>query len=80
MRKYLLFLLFIGMVNFMSINANGLRTMEKFQRIVKMKNSDILCLQETHWDNVCISEVKKYEEILFLLTMAGGIHVVLLFY
>jgi exonuclease III len=43
----------------MSINANGLRTMGKLNRIVQMKNSDILCIQETHWDNVCVLEVKK---------------------
>lgn len=37
--------------------VNGLRTMDKFQNIVQMKNVDILCLQETHWDNDCVLKV-----------------------
>lgn len=73
MRKYIYILLFIGMVHFLSINANGLRTMEKFQRIVKMKNSEILCLQETHWDNVCILEVEKiWRDFIFVNNGRGN--------
>lgn len=65
MRICFLFLLFNVMVNFMSINANGLRIMEKCQSIVQMKISDILCLQETHWDNDYFRS-KIHGDILFL--------------
>lgn len=64
MRICFLFL-FNVMVNFMSINANGLRIMEKCQSIVQMKISDILCLQETHWDNDYFRS-KINGDILFL--------------
>lgn len=59
MKLYFIILLFISMVTIMSINANGLRTIGKFNRIVHIKNSDILCIQETHWDNMCVLEVQK---------------------
>ena len=59
MKVYFFILLLFEMVNFVSLNVNGLRTMDKFQNIVQMENVDILCLQETHWDNDCVLKVKQ---------------------
>lgn len=63
------FLLFIEIVNFMSVNANG-----KWKNIVKMKNLDILCLQETHWDIDRTLEVKQiWRDFIFVNNGRGNL-------
>ena len=46
-------------LSFSSINTNGLRTEYKMQRVLNLCNTDIICLQETRWDNTTIDIVKK---------------------
>ena len=42
-----------------SLNANGLRTGLKRQAVLDL-NADILCLQETKWDDDILEKSKKY--------------------
>uniref|UniRef100_A0A3Q3FS35 exodeoxyribonuclease III n=1 Tax=Labrus bergylta TaxID=56723 RepID=A0A3Q3FS35_9LABR len=41
-----------------SINANGLRSKEKRQSMLSWQN-DILCVQETRWDDSLVEDIKK---------------------
>lgn len=73
MKVYFFILLLFEMVNFVSLNVNGLRTMDKFQNIVQMENVDILCLQETHWDNDCVLKVKQiWRDFIFVNNGRGN--------
>uniref|UniRef100_A0A3B4XWX2 exodeoxyribonuclease III n=1 Tax=Seriola lalandi dorsalis TaxID=1841481 RepID=A0A3B4XWX2_SERLL len=42
-----------------SFNVNGLRDIDKFEKVLKLCDTDILCLQETHWDTVLENRGKK---------------------
>ena len=53
------FLFTITMVIITSLNANGLRNMTKIERTIELCKSDILCLQETHWDNELVETLGK---------------------
>ena len=53
------FLFTITMVIITSLNANGLRNMIKIERTIELCKSDILCLQETHWDNELVKTLGK---------------------
>lgn len=33
-----------------SFNANGLKNITKFEKLMMLCKADIICLQETHWD------------------------------
>ena len=53
------------MVNVVSININGLRDIDKFQRFSKYCSEnyfDIVAIQETFWDNSIISSIEKFWE------------------
>lgn len=39
------------MALFASLNVNGLRTKSKLQSILKHVHFDVLCVQETKWDD-----------------------------
>lgn len=50
------------MVNIISLNANGLRSITKMENIlslIKDWNIDFLLLQETHWDDEFVSDIRK---------------------
>ena len=44
------------MVKISSINCNGARNNERRRLIFELCDADIVCLQETHWDEVCVRE------------------------
>lgn len=61
--------------------------MEKFERVIRKFKTDVICLQETHWSNDKMSDIKKVwgEEIyvnhgsqracgVAILLKKGGIH------
>ena len=53
------------MVNVVSVNINGLRDVEKFQKFAKYCSEnyfDIVGVQETFWDNEFISNIEKFWE------------------
>lgn len=44
-----------------SLNARGLSKPEKFQRLVYLiKDCDVLCLQETFWNQEVVEALKKF--------------------
>lgn len=58
------FILYI-MLTIYSLNANGLRNFEKIREIFtscEIYNCDILCIQETFWNDAIIPEVSKLWE------------------
>ncbi len=55
---YFLFLL-LTMVKIASFNVNGLRDIDKFTKVIKVCDAEIICIQETHWDTDCETKCKK---------------------
>ena len=49
----------ILMITILTINARGLNKRWKRQHIYNLSEYDIICIQETHWDERCMIEVKK---------------------
>ena len=47
------------MATVLSLNVNGCRDMGKVSKILKLYESDIMCIQETHWDEGIIEKVKE---------------------
>jgi len=47
------------MLNIKSVNANGLRDRDKRQQTLRVCDADIICIQETHWDDGCMREVER---------------------
>ena len=47
------------MLKVSSFNTNGLRNSSKFGQVVAQCNSEIICLQETNWDDEIIEKCKK---------------------
>ncbi len=47
------------MLNITSLNVNGLRTQTKINSILTKIKSDILCRQETRWDQACHNYAAK---------------------
>lgn len=47
------------MITILSLNVHGLRSREKMSHILTTVNCDILCLQETNWDNNIMDQVRK---------------------
>jgi len=48
-----------GIVNIACLNSNGLRDEKKMESVKKVLKGDILCLQETHWSDDIIYNIKK---------------------
>lgn len=49
-------------INFLSININGLRSIDKLNNIISLAddwNIDVLLIQETHWDTEFVLQVEK---------------------
>lgn len=47
------------MLNVSSFNTNGLRSRSKFDQVMQLCTSDIICLQETNWDDEIIENFKR---------------------
>ena len=47
------------MVRVVSINTNGLRSKEKLELVLDAFSADILCLQETHWTELYMANVRQ---------------------
>ena len=62
-RVFALFLSIMA-VSLISINCNGLRTKSKLQNVFShfnLRKFDIICLQETFWDDNFIKSYVKYQ-------------------
>lgn len=60
MTDWIDFLLFVSvMVRVVSINTNGLRSKEKLELVLEAFCADILCLQETHWTEPYMDNVRQ---------------------
>ena len=58
------FFLSIMAVSLISINCNGLRTKSKLQNVFSnfnLRKFDIICLQETFWDDNFVTSFVKYQ-------------------
>lgn len=42
-----------------SFNGNGLRDRERRQQALLVCDADVICLQETHWDDMCVRETGR---------------------
>ncbi len=49
-----------GILNIVCLNINGLREINKVTRVIGMLKADIICLQETHWSEDIMENIKKY--------------------
>ncbi|CAC5360469.1 unnamed protein product [Mytilus coruscus] len=61
--KLLTFLLFIQMVNILSINANGLRDQSKFQKLCSFCSenyNDVVAIQKTFWSDDLVTSFSKF--------------------
>ncbi|KAJ3583316.1 hypothetical protein NHX12_026806 [Muraenolepis orangiensis] len=47
------------MVKVASLNANGLREYWRRQQALCVCEADIICLQETHWDDSMVEDVRR---------------------
>lgn len=47
------------MITVTSLNANGLRNITKMKEVKFTYRSDIICIQETNWDDEKVKEVKE---------------------
>ena len=54
----MMFILFL-MIYIASFNVNGVRGIDRFEKVIQMCNADIICLQETHWDDYKSSECRR---------------------
>lgn len=41
------------------LNCNGLRDMDKFKQVISVLNAQVVCLQETHWTDDIMGEIKR---------------------
>ncbi len=48
-----------GILNIACLNINGLREMNKVASVIGMLKADIICLQETHWSEDIMENIKK---------------------
>jgi len=49
------------------LNSNGLREINKFEQVIGMLKTDVICLQETHWTEDIMPNIKKHwEEDIFV--------------
>ena len=55
------------MLSLISFNTNGLRNQSKFGKLlIKCKNNDMLCLQETNWTDHIMKDIKtKWKDIMY---------------
>lgn len=56
------------MFSLISFNTNGLRNQSKLEKLlVKCKNNDILCLQETNWTDNIMKDIKiKWKDMVYV--------------
>lgn len=57
--KTIITLITLVMVTISSFNGNGLRSKDRREQALMICDSDIICLQETHWDERCVEDVRK---------------------
>ncbi len=48
-----------GIMNIACLNCNGLRDENKFEKVKGLIKADILCLQETHWADEIMDNIRK---------------------
>ncbi len=48
-----------GIMNIACLNSNGLRDENKFEKVKGLIKADILCLQETHWSDEIMDNIRK---------------------
>ncbi len=66
-----LFLTFVvcAICDIMSIaclNCNGLRDINKFEQVIGQLKTDVICLQETHWSEDMMVNIKKSGKMIFM--------------
>lgn len=64
-------LIILTMLLLVSMNANGVRDIAKFEKIQRLCHADIICLQETHWDNVKQMECRLKSNRHFFVNNGG---------
>lgn len=47
------------MVSLASFNGYGLKEKDRREQAVLLCATDMICFQETHWDERCVEDVKK---------------------
>lgn len=63
------FALLTLMALFASLNMNGLRTASKLQSILQHVHFDVLCVQETKWDDkMCATLTKNWHDRYMSIT------------
>ncbi len=58
-----------GIMDIACLNGNGLREINKVKKMIGILKADIICLQETHWSEDIMENIKKYGKRIFLLIM-----------
>lgn len=58
-----------GIMDIACLNGNGLREINKVKRLIGILKADIICLQETHWSEDIMENIKKIWKRIFLLIM-----------
>lgn len=48
-----------GFMNIACLNSNGLRDENKFEKVKELLKADIFCLQETHWSDDIMDNIRK---------------------
>lgn len=60
------------MTKIASYNVNGLRDVNKFERVMTLCKADILCLQETHWDADFVKKLKGHWSGVFFSSFCSN--------
>lgn len=56
-----------GILNIACLNSNGLTDENKFEKVKGLIKADILCLQETHWSDEIMDNIRKrWEGVIFV--------------
>ncbi len=56
-----------GIMDIACLNGNGLREINKVKKMIGILKADIICLQETHWSEDIMENIKKiWEEDIFV--------------
>lgn len=56
-----------GIMNIACLNSNGLRELNKFEQVKGMLKADVICLQETHWTEDIMGNIKRlWEDDIFV--------------
>lgn len=56
-----------GIINITCLNGNGLRDLNKVIKVIDMFKADVICLQETHWSEGLMGNIKgKWKDLIYV--------------